>query len=208
MARATLLPMPPNRSTVPTPRRSTSSTLPSLDLAPFRHDHDAEVASRGLPAPDLGADLLDIEGDLGNEDDVGAAGQSAVERDPAGVAAHQLDHHDPVVALRGGVQPVDRLGGGADGGIEPEGALGAAHVVVDGLGNADDREALLPQLVGDLQAPVAADGDQGVESAGLERRHQVIGAVDLTLRAVGGAHDVAKRGCRGWWCPGWCRPGG
>ena len=34
MKRATLLPIPPSRSTVPTPRRSTSSIVPSLGRAP------------------------------------------------------------------------------------------------------------------------------------------------------------------------------
>ena len=54
--------------------------------------------------------LLEVEGNLGHQDHVGAAGDAGVQRDPAGVAAHHLDHHDPLVRFRRRVQPVDRLG--------------------------------------------------------------------------------------------------
>jgi hypothetical protein len=56
---------------------------------------------------DVLADLVDVEGPLGDEDDVGAAGQAGVQRDPAGVAAHDLDDERPVVGLGRGVQAVD-----------------------------------------------------------------------------------------------------
>ena len=98
--------------------------------------------------------------------------------DPPRVPPHQLHDHHPVVALRRRVQLVDRLGGGADGGVESERALGAAHVVVDRLGHADDGQPLPPELVRDLQAAVAADRDQRVEAARLECRDEVVRAVD------------------------------
>ena len=41
-------------------------------------------------------------------------------RNPAGVAAHDFEHHHAVVALRGGAQAVQRVGGAGDGGIEAE----------------------------------------------------------------------------------------
>ena len=100
-----------------------------------------------------------------------------------------------------------RLGGGAHRGVEAEGALGAAHVVVDGLGHADDRQALAPQVVGDLQAAVAADGDERVESAGLERGDQIVRAVALVLLALLVRASRSGTGCRDWWCRGWCRRG-
>ena len=61
-----------------------------------------------------------------------------VGRDPPGVAAHDLDDHHPVVALGGGVQPVDGVGRDLHRGVEPEGEVGLRQVVVDRLGNADD----------------------------------------------------------------------
>jgi hypothetical protein len=96
------------------------------------------------------------------------------------------------VAFGGRVQPVDGLGGGADGRVEAERALGSAHVVVYRLGNTDHRQTLLPELVGDLQAPIPSDGHQRIETAGLKSRNQVVGAVDLVLLAVGVSLNVPK----------------
>ena len=68
-----------------------------------------------------------------------------------------------MVGLGGRVQPVDGLGGDGDGRVEPEGDVGPAEVVVDRLGDADHRDAVLMQPVGDAQRPVAADADEGVD---------------------------------------------
>ena len=80
--------------------------------------------------------------------------------DPAGVAAHHLEHHDPLVTGGGGVQPVEGVGGAGHGRIEAEGEGGAAEVVVDRLGHAHDRHAVLVELLGDGERAVAADADQ------------------------------------------------
>src|SRR5437762_2918651 len=76
------------------------------------------------------ADVVDVEGLLGDQDDVGATGHAGVGGDPAGVAAHDLADHDPVVGLGRGVEPVDGVGGDLDGGVEPEGEVGGRQVVV------------------------------------------------------------------------------
>jgi hypothetical protein len=47
-------------------------------------------------------------------------GDPRVERDPARVAAHHLDHHQPPVRGRGGVRPVEALGRERDRGEEQE----------------------------------------------------------------------------------------
>src|SRR5947207_984643 len=49
-------------------------------------------------------DLVVIERDLGNQNDIRAAGDAAVESDPAGVPAHDFDDHHAFVACGGGVQ--------------------------------------------------------------------------------------------------------
>ena len=79
---------------------------------------------------------------LRDQDDVGAAGQAGVQRDPAGVPAHHLDDQRAVVRLGGGVQPVDRLHRDVDRGVEAERVVGGVEVVVDRLGHADDVDAL------------------------------------------------------------------
>ena len=95
---------------------------------------------------------------------VGAAGDARPRGDVAGVAAHDLDDHHPVVRLGGGVQPVDGLGGDLHRGVEAEGELGARQVVVDGLRHADDLHAELVELVGHAEGVLAADGDEGVDA--------------------------------------------
>ena len=54
-----------------------AAPLDERDLAPDRlgalgHDDDAEAAAALIALPDLGTHLLDVEGDLGNEDHIGA----------------------------------------------------------------------------------------------------------------------------------------
>ena len=66
-----------------------------------------------------------------------------VDGDPARVAAHHLHHHHPVVALGGGVQAVDGVGGDLHRGLEAEREVGGGEVVVDGLGHAHHRDARL-----------------------------------------------------------------
>ena len=94
-------------------------------LVPLGDDDDREVLAAGVPSRDLAARVLDGDRMLGNEDDVGAAGDPAHDGDPAGVPAHDLDHHHAVVRLGGRVQPVDRLGADPHRRVEAEGVVGA-----------------------------------------------------------------------------------
>jgi len=73
------------------------------------------------------------------------------EGDPAGIATHQLDHHDALVRFGGRVQLVQRVRRGLHRGQEPEGELRGLEVVVDRLRHPDDLEPLLVQGVGDLE---------------------------------------------------------
>src|SRR5205085_10644068 len=81
-----------------------------------RYD-DREVASARVPPANEPAYLLDVERAFGDEDHIRAAGEPRVQRDPARVPAHYLHDHDPVVALGGGVQAVDRLRGHLQRGV-------------------------------------------------------------------------------------------
>ena len=122
------------------------------------------------------------------------------QRQPAGVVPHQLDDHDAQMRLGRRIEPVDRLGRGADRGVEAEGDVGFGEVVVDGLGQADDVEAVLGQAVGDLVRAVAAQADQAIEA------EPVVGfdgprASCRWSRRWAAASCAASRG----WCRGWCR---
>ena len=133
------------------------------------------------------ADGLDVERLLGDEDDVGAAGEAGVQGDPARVAAHHLDDEHAVVRLGRGVQPVDRLHRDVDRGVEAEGEVGGVEVVVDRLGHADDVDAEVVQLGRDTERVLAADGDQRVDAE--------VGEVLLDL--LDAALDLERVGARG-----------
>ena len=145
----------------------------------FRRHHNAEMTALGFAPPDLVADLVDIERDLGNQNDVCRAGDPRVERNEPRIAAHDFDHHHALVALRRRVHLVDRVGRGSDGGIESERRHGSAHVVVDRLGHADNREALFEQAQDDAERALAADRNQGVETIRAEGVEQLLRAVAL-----------------------------
>ena len=127
------------------------------------HGEDGEAAAAVVALADLGGDLVDVVRDLGDQDDVSAAGHARVERQPADLVAHDL--HDEHAAVRGGggVDAVDGVGGDVHGALEAKGHVRAPEVVVDRLGQGDDVQALLAQQVGRLVGAVAAQDDQAVE---------------------------------------------
>ena len=162
------------RERVPIPPRRTwpnSSTLAGLGRhralqrrAPSATTTIEKLSPLAVAVLDAAAHLVDVEGHLGDEDDVGAAGDTRVQRDPAGVAPHHLAHHHPVVALGGRVQTVDGVGRDLHRGVEAERDVGRREVVVDRLGHADDATPSLAELRGDAERVLAADRDQRVDS--------------------------------------------
>ena len=95
----------------------------------------------------------------------------AAQRDMAGIAPHHLEDHDAVVACRGRLQPVERLGRDHHRGVVADRVLGRADVVVDRLGNADELDAaLLRQPAQDGEAAIAADADERVDAELAQRR--------------------------------------
>ena len=152
-------------------------------LGPFRHDDDRRVATPAVAAPQELAHLVDVEGQLGHEDDGGPAGDAGVGGDPARVPSHHLDEEHPVVGLGGGVQPVDGVGGDLDRGVEAERHVGAEDVVVDGLRHADHGQVdEVVEPAGDGEAAVPADDDQAVEGHLLEDLAHPLGAVRVVER--------------------------
>ena len=114
-----------------------------------------------------------VDGDLGDEDVIGRRGHAREAGDPAGVAAHRLDHHHAAMALGRGPEPIDGLGHDVDGGVEAEREVRERQVVVDRLGDADDRQLeVVVEADGDAQRVVAADDHQGVEAERGEVRPQ------------------------------------
>ena len=60
------------------------------------------------------------------------------------------------------------------------------------LGTQTTGQPPLPQLVGNLEAALTADRDQGIESAGLKGRDQIVGPIDLLFVSLGVTTDVSE----------------
>ena len=132
-------------------------------LCALGHGDDGVVFPLLVPLVHRRAHFVYIERNFGDQDYVRAAGHPSVQGDPSRVAAHDLHHHHPFVGPRGGVQPVQRLHHPVDCGVEPEGVVRSADVVVNGLGHAHDLSACVVELLGHTQRVVSAHGDQGVD---------------------------------------------
>ena len=109
------------------------------------------------------AHTVDIIGLFRQQDDVCAACNAGVQRQPAGLVAHDLDAHYAAVAAGGGVDAVDDIGGNVHGSVETEGHVGAVDIVIDGLGQADDVQALLREQVCGFVGAIAAQTQQAVQ---------------------------------------------
>ena len=164
--------------------------MPAAGIAPSATTTIENLAPRSLALGDRRRDRFEVERDLGDQDGVGARRDAGLEGDPPGVAAHHLDDDHPAVRRGRREQPVDALRGEADRGVEAERLLRLVEVVVDRLGHADHPQSGLVQAVGDRQRAVAADRDERVDVAGGEQLHELLGAVDLDVGAVGLAHRV------------------
>ena len=119
--------------------------------------------------------------DFRQEDDVCAAGNAGIERQPAGLVAHDLDDHDAAVAGGGSVHAVDDVGGDIHGGVEAEGDVCAPDVVIDRLGQADDIQALFGEEVCGLVGAVAAQADEAVQLGLFVRLLHRLDLVDLVF---------------------------
>ncbi len=150
----------------------------------LRHHDDGVLLAPPLALADGLRHLLEVVGNLGDEDGVGVGGDAGIERDPAGVAAHHLHDHHPAMRGRGGVQPVDALRGKGNRGVEAEGDHGALEVVVDRLGHSDHAQALLGQGVRDTQRAVPSHRHQGVDALALQGADDLVAPVPLHHRPV------------------------
>ena len=184
-------------------RPSASAQRPRvLDAArPLRDRDDAEVGAPPGAFLDGRGDRGDAVRDLGDQDDVGAAREARPEREPARSVAHQLGDDDPVMAVRGAVQPVEGVGGDLERGREADRGVGAGEVVVDGLGQHHDVEPGLRDAQGVLGRAAAAEADErgelgargGLDDGG---RHVADLAVDqhpVGLVAAGAEDRAADR---------------
>ena len=144
------------------------------ELRAFRHHDDAEVTAARMAHANTLGNFLDVEGTLGNKNDVGPAGDAAVHCDPTRVAAHHLDHHHALMRFGGGVYAINGFGRGVHRGVETKTEVGPHQIVVDGLGNADHFQAQFVHTLGHAHGVVSADGDQGFHTVGPQDFHAAL----------------------------------
>jgi hypothetical protein len=126
----------------------------------FCDDYDRTQITGRLARLDHARDFVEVEWDFGNQDNIGAAGDAAVQCDPAGVAPHYFDHHDAPMTDRRGVQSIERVHHHIDRRIKSEGRRCCFKIVVDGLRDSDAIDTGFLQLLSGHHRPVAAHNDQ------------------------------------------------
>src|SRR5258708_4127453 len=106
-------------------------------MATFSNNDNAIMLAVIVVILEQSANVFDVDFVLGDKDDVGATRNSCGIGDPPGIAAHDFDDNDAVMGVGGSVDAVDGFGSDGNGRVVAKGLVGAADVVVDGLGNAD-----------------------------------------------------------------------
>ena len=164
----------------------------------FGHDdHEVGVAGEAGILNALDNVLLEVDRVLGHEDGRGTDGDADVQRQEACVSAHDLDHGAALVGLHGVAQLVDALDGGVAGGVEADGVVGAAHVVIDGGGDAHHRDAEAGELERTAEGTVAPDGDDALQAEHFAGGDRFFAAFfGQKVLTAGGIEDGAAAGER------------
>ena len=90
---------------------------------------------------------FEVVRNFGQKNDIGAAGESGVKGQPAGLISHDFDHHASAVAGGGGVNAVDDIRGDVDGGMEAESDIRSPDIIVDCFRQTDDIEPFLGEEI-------------------------------------------------------------
>jgi hypothetical protein len=131
---------------------------------PLGGDDEAVVARvGGMVRSQQGAERIEVVGHLG-DDAAGGRDVRRVQRGEARVPAEDPEDPDPLVAAKRRPLAVDRLLGAGDGGREADAVLGALDVVIHGLRDRHQRDALIDQDLRVRQRVVATDRDQDVHA--------------------------------------------
>ena len=159
------------------------------------HDHEVRVARETRILDALHHVPLEVHRMLGDKHDSGADRDPHIEGQEARVAAHDLHDGAALVRLHGVAQLVDALDGGVAGRVKADGVIGAADIVVDGGGNADDGDAETRKLERAAEGSVAADGHDGVQTQHPARGDRLFPArLGHEIFASGGIEDRAAAG--------------
>src|SRR5688500_14306426 len=163
----------------PLPNGGLLDRFPVLGHCSFRHHHNREEAPRPVTRCDLLADLRYVVRNLGNQNYVGRCRNSRMESYESRVAAHHLDHHHSIMALRGRVKLVDRFDCRVDCRVETERRDRTAHIVVDRLRDSNDFHPLVNELLRDRERAVSADCNERIDAVFPGILDHILGPVAL-----------------------------
>src|SRR6266536_3004017 len=96
------------------------------------HNNGSQITGR-LARLDHAGDLVEIEWNFGNQNNIGATSNAAVQSDPAGVASHYFYNHDPPVTGRCSMHPIERVHYDLEATATTFGFDSAVAVVMDAL---------------------------------------------------------------------------
>jgi len=130
--------------------------------SPFGDDDDTAHLAHAVRFVEVHAQVFQGHVVFRYENRFGTGSQAGVQGDEAGVTAHDFDDCYAVVGIRRIANAVDALQDRVDRRIKANRIFCAIHVVIDGTGNDDSRNALLAQRLGTAHRTVAADDDEGV----------------------------------------------
>jgi hypothetical protein len=101
-----------------------------------------------------------------------------VERDPAGVPTHDLADQNPVMRLRGGVESINSFRRNRHRGVEAEGEVRCAEIVINGLGDTYRGKPGVGQSRCHPEGVFTTDGNKGIHA---KRPHVVLDGVDTAV---------------------------
>ena len=132
----------------------------SAIVGAFRADDDA-VCPAFFHLPDQApCQLFTAEGNFGNKDVFGTAGNSRIKGYISGKPSHHLDNGCPVVGRCGITDTADRAHHGIDRRIMANGFIRAVHIIVYGAGYGYSGYAKAGQGRRPLDGTIAADDDK------------------------------------------------
>ncbi len=108
-------------------------------------------------------DLVYIIGYLRDEDDIRAAADACVQRQPARVSAHELDKENAAMGACGGVDIVNDIRRNVNGALKAKGRVGAVNVVIYRFRQGHNIHARVHQKLCAFLRAVAAHYHKAVE---------------------------------------------
>ena len=107
--------------------------------------------------------LVDIVGDLRNQDDIRAARHAGVQRQEANLVPHHLHDKYPAMRSRRGMDVVDRCRGNIHRALEAECHVRSPEIIVDGLGQRNHVESFFLQQIRRLMRSISAQNHKAVQ---------------------------------------------